>query len=68
MTEALGTTDLKAFKLEGRVPVLLLPDGRKMTQTGPIIDYLEDEVAGAGTPSPSLPSRRSTRKSTLRRV
>lgn len=40
-TEKLGTTDLTAFNPEGRVPVLLLPDGRKMTQTGAIIDYLE---------------------------
>jgi glutathione S-transferase len=41
-TARLGTTDLKAFNPEGRIPVLLLPDGRKMTQTGPIIDYIED--------------------------
>lgn len=40
-TEKIGTTDLTAFNPEGRVPVLLLPDGRKMTQTGAIIDYLE---------------------------
>ena len=39
-TVALGTTDLKAFNPEGRIPVLLLPDGRKMTQSGAIIDYL----------------------------
>lgn len=38
----LGTTDLNAFNPEGRIPVLLLPDGRKMTQSGPIIDYIED--------------------------
>ncbi|MEM7429380.1 MAG: glutathione S-transferase N-terminal domain-containing protein [Pseudomonadota bacterium] len=48
VTEAMGTTDLTAFNPEGRVPVLLLPDGRKMTQTGPIIEYLEDTVAGEG--------------------
>jgi maleylpyruvate isomerase len=41
-TERLGTTDLTAFNPEGRVPILLLPDGRKMTQTGPIIEFLED--------------------------
>jgi len=41
VTEALGTTDLTAFNPEGRVPILLLPDGRKLTQTGPIIEYLE---------------------------
>lgn len=49
-TEKLGTTNLTAFNPEGRVPILLLPDGRKMTQTGPIIDYLEDQVAGDGPP------------------
>lgn len=49
-TEKLGTTDLTAFNPEGRVPVLLMPDGRKMTQTGPIIDYLEDTTAGEGKP------------------
>lgn len=47
-TEKVGTTDLTAFNPEGRVPILLLPDGRKMTQTGPIIEYLEDTVAGEG--------------------
>jgi maleylpyruvate isomerase len=41
VTEALGTTDLTAFNPEGRVPILLFPDGRKLTQTGPIIEYLE---------------------------
>ena len=40
VTEALGTTRLTAFNPEGRIPVLLLPDGRKMTQSGAIIDYL----------------------------
>ncbi|MDH3668122.1 MAG: glutathione binding-like protein [Paracoccaceae bacterium] len=40
VTEALGTTDLKAFNPESRIPVLLLPDGRKMTQSGAIIDYI----------------------------
>lgn len=50
-TERLGTTDLKAFNPEGRVPVLLLPDGRKMTQTGPIIDFIEDSLPeGMGEP------------------
>ncbi|MCP5084263.1 MAG: hypothetical protein GY948_21455 [Alphaproteobacteria bacterium] len=49
-TEKLGTTDLTAFNPEGRVPILLMPDGRKMTQTGPIIDYLEDTTAGEGEP------------------
>ena len=41
-TAKIGTDDLTAFNPEGRVPVLLLADGRKMTQTGPIIDFLED--------------------------
>ena len=40
VTEALGSTKLTAFNPEGRIPVLLLPDGRKMTQSGAIIDYL----------------------------
>ena len=53
-TEKLGTTDLTAFNPEGRVPVLLLPDGRKMTQSGPIVDFLEDTV-GAGGGRPMLP-------------
>ena len=43
-TEKVGTTDLTAFNPEGRIPVLLLPDGRKMTQSGPIVDYLEDSI------------------------
>lgn len=41
-TEKLGTTDLTAFNREGRVPILLLPDGRKLTQTGPIIELIDD--------------------------
>lgn len=41
-TEKLGTTDLTAFNPEGRIPILLLPDGRKMTQSGPIVDFIED--------------------------
>ncbi len=50
-TEAAGTTDLTAFNPEGRVPILVLPDGRKMTQTGPIIDLIEDGLPdGHGTP------------------
>ena len=48
-TGRLATDDLTAFNPEGRVPILLLPDGRKLTQTGPIIDYLEDCIpAGHG--------------------
>ena len=41
-TKKLGTTNLTAFNPEGRIPVLLLPDGRKMTQSGPIVDFIED--------------------------
>ena len=47
-TEKLGTTDLTAFNPEGRIPVLVLPDGRKMTQSGPIVDYLEESIGNAG--------------------
>lgn len=50
-TSILGTTDLRAFNPEGRIPVLLLPDGRKMTQSGPIIDYIESQIDNS---SPSL--------------
>ena len=50
-TERIGTTDLTAFNPEGRVPVLLRPDSSKMTQSGPIIDYIEDCLpAGLGRP------------------
>lgn len=44
-TEKLGTSNLFAFNPEGRIPVLLLPDGRKMTQSGPIIEYVNDYVS-----------------------
>ncbi len=48
-TEKIGTTDLTAFNPEGRVPVLLLPDGRRMTQSGPIADFIEESLGdGAG--------------------
>ena len=53
-TERLGTTDITAFNPEGRVPVLLLPDGRKMTQSGPIVDFLEDTIGPDGG-RPMLP-------------
>ena len=53
-TEKLGTIDLTAFNPEGRIPVLLLPDGRKMTQSGPIVDYLEESIGHAGH-RPMLP-------------
>lgn len=43
-TEKIGTTDLTAFNPEGRIPVLLLPDGRKMTQSGPIVDFIDDQL------------------------
>jgi len=44
-TLSLGTNDLTALNPEGRVPILLLPDGRKMTQSGPIIDLIESTLA-----------------------
>ena len=53
-TEKVGTTDLTAFNPEGRIPILLLPDGRKMTQSGPIVDYLEDSIGDRGG-RPMLP-------------
>ena len=53
-TEKLGTTDLTAFNPEGRIPVLLLPDGRKMTQSGPIVDCLEESIGATGH-RPMLP-------------
>ena len=53
-TEKLGTSEITAFNPEGRVPVLLLPDGRKMTQSGPIVDFLEDTIGPSGG-RPMLP-------------
>ena len=50
VTEALGTTDLAAFNPEGRIPILLLPDGRKMTQSGPIIEFIEDQLNDGEAP------------------
>ena len=44
-TRRLGTNDLSALNPEGRVPILLLPNGRKMTQSGPIIDLIESTLA-----------------------
>ena len=60
-TERLGTTDLTAFNPEGRIPILVLPDGRRMTQSGPIVDFIEDSLGdGAGTPLlPDDPWRRA---------
>jgi len=43
-TQRLGTDDLIALNPEGRVPILLLPGGRKMTQSGPIIDLIESTL------------------------
>ena len=43
-TQRLGTDDLTALNPEGRVPILLLPGGRKMTQSGPIIDLIESTL------------------------
>lgn len=53
-TERVGTTNLIAFNPEGRVPILLLPDGRKMTQSGAIVDYIEDCLPDDAGP-PLLP-------------
>ena len=53
-TVRLGTTAITAFNPEGRVPVLLLPDGRKMTQSGPIVDFLDDTIGPHEGP-PMLP-------------
>ena len=58
-TEKLGTTDLTAFNPEGRVPILLLPDGRKMTQTGAIIDYLESLQSSGKPLMPADPWQRA---------
>ena len=58
VTEALGTTDLSAFNPESRIPVLLLPDGRKMTQSGAIIDYLR-ALHGDGGVEPADPWQRA---------
>ena len=44
VTVELGTNDLTAFNPEGRIPILLLPDGRKMTLSGAIIDYVESVI------------------------
>lgn len=55
-TIRLGTTDLTAFNPEGRVPILLFPDGRKLAQTGPIIEYLEETLPdGIATGQTLLP-------------
>ncbi len=54
-TEKIGTTDLTAFNPEGRVPILLLPDGRKMTQSGPIVDFIEDTLIAGGDGRSMLP-------------
>ena len=58
-TEKVGTTDLTAFNPEGRVPILLLPDGRKMTQTGAIIDYLESLQSDGKPLMPADPWQRA---------
>lgn len=56
-TERAGTTELTAFNPEGRIPILLLPDGRKMTQSGPIVDFIEDSLGeGEGAGAPMLPA------------
>ena len=64
-TVKLGTTDLTAFNPEGRVPVLLLPDGRMLTQSGPIVDFLEDTIGENGG-RPMLPEDPWLRAEVLR--
>lgn len=49
----LGTTDLKALNPEGRIPILLMPDGRRMTQSGAIIDLIDAHLDG---PNPMVPA------------
>ncbi len=44
-TEKVGTTNLTAFNPEGRIPILVLADGRKLTQSGPIVDFIEETLA-----------------------
>ena len=48
----LKTNDYKALNPEGRVPILLMEDGKKMTQTGAIIDLIDDLLE---EPSPLVP-------------
>lgn len=64
-TRRLGTRDLKALNPEGRVPILLLPDGRSMTQSGPIIDLLEALYGGSG---PSLLPEDPLAQAEVRRI
>ena len=54
-TEKIGTTDLTAFNPEGRVPILLLPDGRKMTQSGAIVEFIEECLGDEASGRPLLP-------------
>ena len=48
----LKTTDYSSLNPEGRVPLLLLNDGKKMTQTGAIITLIDDFL---GDQSPMVP-------------
>ena len=41
-TIKLGTDELSKFNPEGRVPILLCSNGNKRTQSGAIIEYIED--------------------------
>lgn len=54
-TLGLGSTELTALNPEGRVPVLLLPDGRRMTQTGPIIEFIEANLPADVGGAPLMP-------------
>ena len=46
-TARLGSTDLTVFNPEGRIPVLLLADGRQLTQSAAILDFIEETLAPA---------------------
>ncbi len=52
ITRELGTIDLKALNPEGRIPILLMADGRRMTQSGAIIDLIDAQLDG---PNPMVP-------------
>jgi glutathione S-transferase len=42
--KVLKTNDYKELNPEGRVPLLILKDGRKMTQTGAIIEFIDNSL------------------------
>jgi glutathione S-transferase len=61
-TVRLGTTNLTAFNPEGRIPILLLPDGRKLTQSGPIVEFIEDSLVDGPRLLPADPWLRAEAK------